>query len=78
MPASSGCNREVVNFGRKISLMFFKLFWSVSGWQGVLSIKKMIFRRSELYDQEVSLPLPLFQFSSKPFHLRSNVPYFCP
>ena len=40
MPASSGCNREVVNFGRKISLMFFKLFWSVSGWQGALSIKK--------------------------------------
>ena len=75
MPASSGSNREVVNFGRKIILMFFKLFWSVSGWQGALSIKRMIFLPSELYDQEVSLPLPLFQFSSKPFHLRSNVPY---
>ena len=28
-----------------------------------------------LYDQEVSLCLPLFQFSSKPFHLKSNVPF---
>ena len=31
MPASSGCNGEVAHFGRKISLMFLKLFSSVLG-----------------------------------------------
>ena len=31
MPGSSGCNGEVAHFGRKISLMFLKLFWSVLG-----------------------------------------------
>ena len=55
MPASSGCNREVVHFGRKISLMFLKLFWSVLGWQGVLLRKRMIFRGSNWTLRSTSL-----------------------
>ena len=43
--ASNGYNSEVIHSGRKISLMFLKLFWSDLGWQGALSRKRMIFLR---------------------------------
>ena len=42
IPPSNSCNREVVPFGKRISLMFFEIFWSVSGWQCALSWKRMI------------------------------------
>ena len=45
-PVSNGYNWEVIHSDRKINLMVLKLFWSVWGWQGVLSRKRMIFLRS--------------------------------
>ena len=56
MPASRGCNLEIVHFGKKISLTFLKLFWSVSGWRGGLSRKRISFYvLAGLCDQEVSV-----------------------
>ena len=47
MPASSYCNRKVVHFGKNFTnLTFLKLFWSVLGWQGALSRKRIILLRS--------------------------------
>ena len=47
MPVSSYCNRKVVHFGKNFTnLTFLKLFWSVLGWQGALSRKRIIFLRS--------------------------------
>ena len=44
MPVSSYCNRKVVHFGKNFTnLKFLKLFWSVLGWQGALSRKRIIF-----------------------------------
>ena len=60
MPVSSDCNREVVHFGRKISLTFLKLFRSVLGWHGTLSIKRMISLRSSWTLRSRSLSIRIF------------------
>ena len=57
MPASNGRNREVADFCKKISLIFLKLFWSDSAWQGALSRKRMIFLHSSWNLQSRSLSM---------------------
>ena len=46
IPASQGCNWEVVFLGKNTSLMFLRFPWRVSGWDGVLSINSKTFRFS--------------------------------
>ena len=60
MPVSSDCNRKVVHFGRKISLTFLKLFRSVLGWHGALSIKRMISLLSSWTLRSRSLSIRIF------------------
>ena len=46
IPASLGCNWEVVFLGKNTSLMFWRFPWRVSGWDGALYRNSKTFRFS--------------------------------
>ena len=72
MPASRGSNREVVHFSRKISLMFLKLFWSVSGWKCGVLTKRMVFLHSSWTLRSTSLSTSsIISVLIRAFHLRN-------